>query len=235
MDKAAANRIDRCVRTLHSRLGPKFYLNRYPDQPAIAFGFAEKAGTVFPDGKKWKDHGGITFKQLEIIESTSQSDEELMERIRKLILDKIDTTRSAQDAPKLSMSDIEAIASKRVEELLATRLEAMLSSRAKADALKAQAVADVVVRAESGMVEDQPKRGLQLRKKGMIAKNKAKFTAETQQVWLERAATLQIKPVYKLDGVHLDGRWIRTMTKLWAEHVSKHEHAAQVPTEQPTA
>lgn len=232
MNKEAASRIDRCVKLLCQRLGNRFYLNRYPDQPQIAFGFAQKAEGFFPDGKKWRDHGGISFKQLEIIEASSQSDEELMDRIKKLILDKIDTTRSAtQDAPKITMSDIEAIANKRVEELLAQKLEAILAGRAKAEDLKQQVVAQVVTHADSGdMFIAQPKQGLQLRKKGMIAKNKAKHQAETNEVWEGRAKTLGLKVHYKTNG-DLDGRWIRTATKLWAQHVSTHSHDVAATSE----
>lgn len=86
------------------------------------FQIAEKApaGNTFQNGQNWKTFRGPTWKQMEIMESTSQTIDELTQRISDFIFLGKDTTRVATvQSPQADIADIERIVMERVQAVLA--------------------------------------------------------------------------------------------------------------------
>jgi hypothetical protein len=150
MDAQAATRLNQGIDILFARLNAgrsqddlRFYRNNY-GKLDFAFGIMEKRRDGDRNNRRF-DHGPITVKQCDIIEQTSQSVEEIAERMRLLIIEKKDTTKIS--SPRMvSLDEVEAVAEKKLADLLASpRIAELLASRGTAGTAKA--VAEQVVAA----------------------------------------------------------------------------------------
>lgn len=213
---------------MFSDLGQRFYINHYPHIPQAAFGIAEKAkpGERHADGSKIKDHGWITRKQCQIIEATSQSEEEIKERIKLLIIHKKDTTRQAEKQPALELSQVEQMVRDAVEKALSAVAPAMPESQRETEAhwiARQAAIASSIGNAEPELepVRAKPKlSGIQMKKRLNKEQYGAILDREIEK-WTNRAKILGIgEPIFKKDGRNIDKRWIAQAEKRWQEHLN---------------
>lgn len=184
---------------------------RHNDDPGNrngwVFAIAEKAppGQQWQDGSKWKIHGGLTRKQAEILEATSQSDDELVQRMIDLIIHKKDTTIAhavAGQSPQLTPEQIQGMILEQ-----ATLLAKQMVENAKI---------------QQGLVK--PKLGPH-RPRHQIVQKKAERIA----LWRERAALVPAMGEIRLrprDG-NIHGLWLRKAERLWETYVAQNP---QVPT-----
>lgn len=216
--------IDRVVDNLSRKLGPQFYRQTYTARRDIAFGFAEKAvrgGPPLPNGQRWMDHGGITYRQLEILSNTSQGDEELERRIYQLIFEKIDTTRTVEQS-KVSVQDVEAMVEKRVAEILSRKLEQIQASRVSAEQVAKEASDEVLVSVSEGRTEQVYPTGIQGKRRGEVQPRKQKLQAEKDQEWVEKAQQLGI-PLVRLASGKIHGNTVNRIKRDWAEYLRNKE------------
>lgn len=209
-------RLTRCMSVLMERLGRRFYVNSYPGTNKV-LGIMEKAppGQVHPDGTKYKDHGGITFRELELLDANTATDEQYIEALRAYLLERRDLTNSInRNVAPITPTDIEAIASRRVEEILRERLKELQIGKATPEEIKEQAVNKTIIAATES--EYLPS-GIQGTKKSEAEK---RLLAE-RAAWEKRAKEMGVDaPKLRSDG-GVDGRWIRNAEKLWADHLKQ--------------
>jgi hypothetical protein len=216
MNVNAAQRLNRVVEGLFQKLGQQFYIQKHPDEPRVAFGVVEKMppGQIAPGGGKFKLWGKITFKQLEMIEATSQLDDELEMRIRKFVFEGIDTTRIAE--PKsFSAEQVEEMVRKQVNLILTKQQELMEAARIDEIAKKA---------ARDSMIEEvkrvPAKSGIQAKKRIGLKAAQAKNLADLD-MWKQRAEILGLgAPILCEGGRKVDGRWARHAQKQWEAHLA---------------
>ena len=216
MNVNAAQRLNRVVEGLFQKLGQQFYIQKHPDEPRVAFGVVEKMppGQIAPGGGKFKLWGKITFKQLEMIEATSQLDDELEMRIRKFVFEGIDTTRIAE--PKsFSAEQVEEMVRKQVNLILTKQQELMEAARIDEIAKKA---------ARDSMIEEvkrvPARSGIQAKKRIGLKAAQAKNLADLD-MWKQRAEILGLgKPVLCEGDRKVDGRWARHAQKQWEAHLA---------------
>lgn len=216
MNVNAAQRLNRVVEGLFQKLGQQFYIQKHPDEPRVAFGVVEKMppGQIAPGGGKFKLWGKITFKQLEMIEATSQLDDELEMRIRKFVFEGIDTTRIAE--PKsFSAEQVEEMVRKQVNLILTKQQELMEAARIDEIAKKA---------ARDSMIEEvkrvPARSGIQAKKRIGLKAAQAKNLADLD-MWKQRAEILGLgAPILCEDGRKVDGRWARHAQKQWEAHLA---------------
>lgn len=216
MNVNAAQRLNRVVEGLFQKLGQQFYIQKHPDEPRVAFGVVEKMppGQVAPDGGKFKLWGKITFKQLEMIEATSQLDDELEMRIRKFVFEGIDTTRIAEPRT-FSAEQVEEMVRKQVNLILTKQQELMEAARIEEIAKKA---------ARDSMIEEvkrvPARSGIQAKKRIGLKAAQAKNLAD-MEMWKQRAEILGLgKPVLCEGDRKVDGRWARHAQKQWEAHLA---------------
>lgn len=179
----------------HGRsLGHRFRHCEVPDRKDWVFAIAEKAppGQRWEDGSKWKLYKGLTRKQGEIIEATSNSDEEIVDRIIRLVLKGEDTTKAHQLSGSSGMTPDE--------------VRNLILSEAKILATQ--------------MVESAKHRvGLQQKTKKPAGTDAATNAALIVQ-WKERATILGINPPeLRKDGA-INGIWLRRAETLWEAHLA---------------
>lgn len=216
MNVNAAQRLNRVVEGLFQKLGQQFYIQKHPDEPRVAFGVVEKMppGQIAPGGGKFKLWGKITFKQLEMIEATSQLDDELEMRIRKFVFEGIDTTRIAE--PKsFSAEQVEEMVRKQVNLILTKQQELMEAARIDEIAKKA---------ARDSMIEEvkrvPARSGIQAKKRIGLKAAQAKNLADLD-MWKQRAEILGLgAPILCEGGRKVDGRWARHAQKQWEAHLA---------------
>jgi hypothetical protein len=216
MNVNAAQRLNRVVEGLFQKLGQQFYIQKHPDEPRVAFGVVEKMppGQIAPGGGKFKLWGKITFKQLEMIEATSQLDDELEMRIRKFVFEGIDTTRIAE--PKsFSAEQVEEMVRKQVNLILTKQQELMEAARIEEIAKKA---------ARDSMIEEvkrvPARSGIQAKKRIGLKAAQAKNLADLD-MWKQRAEILGLgAPILCEGGRKVDGRWARHAQKQWEAHLA---------------
>ena len=222
-------RLTRCMSVLLERLGKRFYQNSYPGTDKV-LGIMEKAppGQVHPDGTKYKDHGGITFHELTLLDANTATDEDYIRALQSYLIGRKDLTGSInrQQAPLMTAEEIERIAARRVEEILAERLKSIQKGTVTVEEVKEQAVAKTVITA---VEPEYMPTGIQGTKKNEWEK---RLLAE-RQTWEKRANELGIgSPKLRSDGA-VDGRWIRNAEKLWAEHLKKGGRAEEPSPQRP--
>lgn len=235
MNAQSSARLNSAIRSLFSELnagGVRFYVNSYPNNPRAAFGIAEKApyGQLHPDGSKIKDHGFITRKQCEIIEASSQTEQEIQDRIKLLIIHKKDTTRTPERPPAIELSQVEIM----VEEAVAKALAAVAN---KENPLSPTAIrrlgttiARETVKEESltSITNEQPTnrpippiRGIQMKKRKSPSEYGAEIDAENK-IWADRVNILGIgDPVFRKNSRRIDEKWMAQAQKKWDEHLAK--------------
>lgn len=230
MDIKGSERINRLVEALYRSLGDRFYMTRVTHTPGIAFCFTEKCrGGVWPDGKKFKSYPAISYKQLDVLENTSPNDTILADRLRKFLIDGIDTAQPPRQTPQVTMADIEDIAKRRVEEILARRLQDLIAKKATPEELEEQALAKATLEM-LGERDDRIPKGL--RRMGRPATRRQKNLEEVA-LWSVRAKELGITVQLRTNGA-LNTVWKRNAELKWAEHVKNQvkasEQAAPAPT-----
>lgn len=221
-------RIDRAVNAMFSRLnaghrkGPRFYYNQVNDIRGAAFGIMEKKPVAEPGQSRYHDHGHITFQQLRMIESTSTSDDEIVERIIQLIIHKNDTTVQ-RTQPTFSTIDVERIVQEKLAEALRKFQEGSMpinTPEKVAAAVAREAVLEETVGEEPDPEPKAKFRGLQHKPRKTV-KEYQQIKDEDNKVWEDRAKLMGIaSPVYRSRDGRIDGRWVRKAQKLWDEHIA---------------
>lgn len=194
------------------------------------FQIAERAdnGGQWPDGTNWKTHHGPTKKQLEILEATSQSMDELVDRIEKFVMEGVDTTR--QVAPQTAVSPynddaINKLVAAKVEALLADRLGVAAIARGK------QTVAEAVENKDFEALPKPVKYGDKRTKQYGEGK---KISARQMQEVKDRCDILGIPH----DKIHRNGSgkinaiWLKQFEVKWAMYCARQAPSKEVVTEQ---
>lgn len=230
-------RIGEAVETLVARLNQsvpggmrrKKYLFQQTHTPTERFQIAEKAdpGMQFPDGSNWLTHHGPSARQLQIMEQTSATMDELIQRIRQFIFDRVDTTRTAaQSSPTLNQ-DL-------VNQLVAAKVEEILSNRDKMAAIKTNAKTIEEVAAQE--VEKLPPAVPQGHKNHIYRKaveNRRKNEQEFKIVQ-QRCDVMGIphSKIERKGGGKVSKVWLRRFNVLWANFCANRPATAGTPVEQ---
>lgn len=210
MNQAAAARLDSITRPATGllwirlnadqdgrSLGQRFRYQECPgNKKGHVFEVVEKAptGQAWPEGK-WRNHGGLTRRQAEILEATSQTDEELVERIVLLVIHKKDTTSVAQPEVQQALSPDE--------------IRAMIVEEAKK--LAHQMVESAKHEVGQG-VQHKPRKS---------PKEYGAAIDKELQLWTDRAALVGGEPpVIRKRDRRIDGRWLRRFTPKWEAYVA---------------
>lgn len=216
MNVNAAQRLNRVVEGMFQKLGPQFYIQKHPDEPRVAFGVTEKMppGQVAPDGGKFRLWGKLTYKQLEMIEATSQMDDELEMRIRKFVFEGVDTTRIAEPRT-FTAEQVEDMVRRKMDELLASHMQKIEQSRL--DEIAKSAARDLAI----DEVKRVPKKsGIQAKKRIGLKQAQASNAADIE-MWKQRAQILGLgDPVLCEGDRKVDGRWARHAEKAWKAHLA---------------
>lgn len=191
------------------RLGDRFRHQEMPqNRMGWIFGVVEKAppGTRWKDGSNWKLHGGITRREGEILERTSESDEELVQRMIDLVIHKKNTAVAeavAGAAPSLTPEQVQSMILE-----AATKLAKQMVEQAKAEAKGEVKVG----------LQHKPRKGYHQQRE-----DKAKRIA----LWTERARLCGIgAPELRPRDGNLNGFWLRRAKKAWEAYSQKQPEAA---------
>ncbi len=228
------------LRKARHMLGETFRINRYSHRKGWIFGFAERAAGKWEDGKKWKDHGGITRRQFDIIVQTSHSEDEAAQRVVQLIIHKNDTTRYEEtQEPEIKAADIKRMVAESISEILRDKLAELKSGDAQVDEIAAKA-AEKAVESERNPVPDgdpydnpKIKEGLVPTKGNQVGQGERQLRRSKEyDLWDDRAKVLGIDPpTLRRDG-NIDGRWKRHVEKLWNKKLAGHLQKKKAEAEQ---
>lgn len=207
MDPKAANRINAAVDALFHRLPSTapglWYMTKHPSEPRIAFSVMHKQPGV---GRK--NYRGIPYHALRVIEQTSESLQEMTDRIYAYIVEERDTTQTSPigAGTTVTAADVDKMVEARVQEAL----KKLLAQHAPAE-----------------------KQGLQ---KGRYLKDEKKLSAMKAEVelWVNRAEQCGMPmPVYAKNGRDLDGRWLRQAKRLWEQFKATPDYKPETAAETP--
>jgi len=183
----------------------KFYVNKIADNPSIAFTIVEKlpAGQLTPEGSRIKNWGGLTYRQCNQIERTSESVAEVVQRFHAHVFEGIDTTRTERNQggmdPLTQQREIEA----RVNSILAEKLDELIDKRLAARVAD-KTPTGIQRGAHTSKVGEKPPPGID----------------EEWEMWRERAAKAGFTPpIARTRDRRIDGRWLRVAGPLWAQHL----------------
>lgn len=246
MDKRAQQRVGHLLEQFFDNLNreakmqglsERWFYNKHPNFP---FSVVEKAlpGMLFLDGRqvpeaqarnkggtKTIDHGGVTARQLEILEATSKNDMEFLHRLALLVFEKKDTTASVI-THGLDMAEIE----KMIEQKSKERAVEILHEMKKRELGTSEALAKAVLEAvppSQGVVPEKAPRVDVLKRKESI-----------HNVWRTRAKILGIKEPTMTKAGLIHSSWIKNATIKWNAYIETNPEARQIQlhyTQQPEA
>lgn len=192
-----------------------------------AFQIAEKLdpGVKNPDGSNWKTYRGPTQKQLQVMEATSNTVDELVDRLEAFILKGVDTTRP------VAQQGVSAFDEEAINRLVTARVAALLSDAQAMRKIKGADADETVVKqvVEARDFDKLPK-GIQRPKSNAQHALSVKGMQKRElKVVKERCDILGIPH----DKIHFNGDgsvnriWLRGFEAKWENYCATHPNAVQ--------
>lgn len=216
MERAQVRQFESAMRRFLKRLGPGYTETRVPDQPHIGFLLQEKAppGQKWENGERFRKVGAITFRQAEIIATTSHHEQEMYQRIEQLLLHDNDTTR--YDKPQGTAAEGARYTDEDVKKIV-TR--ALIEAQKQREGTLPERPAEEVAEDAMGPAQpaDDAPTGIRAKKR-KSSKEYAADREKTYELWKERAKMMgwPEDPPRNRRTKHVDGHWLRRAKRAWA-------------------
>lgn len=214
MEIKQATRFDRALATFFSQYPDHTYSQcQVPSNPDIAFRLLERIRPPGPNGR-FKTLGEITYGQAEVIATTSRSDAEIVERLRMLLIDGIDTTtpvastNNGKTAPLYSEDDVRRIVRAAIEEVQ--------NRNGTGGPVQIQ-MPDIHV---PDVPRETPEPVAQNRDGKRKHKNVVAADTYSHDVWCERSDRLQIPHPKRMSDGTVHDNWLRFAVLRWAKHIA---------------
>lgn len=218
MNQQQANQFNEAMRNFKNGLHGAFTETTIPKEPLTMFLLQEKLppGQRSPEGGRYKTYHKITLQQADIIACTSQGVAEMELRIRKQVLEGIDTTQyqaSANAPPADGLFNKD-----QVEQLVKQALiEAM---KQQAGTMPVKTVEQTAAEAVTPVEHTEKPSGLQHKKRKSV-KAYQEDSKKKIEFYRRQTELLGVDPpiMLKSNPNRIDKRWLWKHKKRWEKHM----------------